>query len=374
MSDSARVIRFPARRRQAALIDPEVASTRAREYLSASTEARSEGGLVRQLREPDFLSAVCRLLREELNTAPRTVAKESAAIYDLLLAGEVKCGVFDEHEFFLGETALLSAGSLRLLGDRDAAECWLDRAEAGYRHTINPAPPLAQVAYLRLAIRYDKRQYREVLELLPSALKSFDVLGLPVEAGKARFLRAMTFKELSRHGEALAELESLKNFLAQGTDLGLHGQVLIETSAYAYGQGRKSEAACDLRRALVLLEQAGRTIGVAHVHVTLGELLRNEGNLSEAVESYRRGSASYLSLGSLAIASYVRVLTAETLLAADRPREAEWEILQALPTIEEQKMVPEGFAAVALLRESVKRRKTDPNALRELREHLQKQN
>ena len=37
----------------------------------------------------------------------------------------------------------------------------------------------------------------------------------------------------------------------------------------------------------------------------------------------------------------------------------------------EEKMAPEGFAAVALLRESVRRRKTDPNALRELREHLQ---
>ena len=34
--------------------------------------------------------------------------------------------------------------------------------------------------------------------------------------------------------------------------------------------------------------------------------------------------------------------------ADDRPREAEWEILAALPTIEEQKMVPEGFAAVGV--------------------------
>jgi hypothetical protein len=65
------------------------------------------------------------------------------------------------------------------------------------------------------------------------------------------------------------------------------------------------------------------------------------------------------------------LVAAETLLRLSRPREAEWEILAALPTIEEQKMVPEGFAAVALLKESVRRRKTDPNALRELREHLQ---
>ena len=56
------------------------------------------------------------------------------------------------------------------------------------------------------------------------------------------------------------------------------------------------------------------------------------------------------------------------------PREAEWELLAALPTINEQQMVPEGFAAVALLQESVRRRKTDPKALAELREYLQATN
>ena len=58
----------------------------------------------------------------------------------------------------------------------------------------------------------------------------------------------------------------------------------------------------------------------------------------------------------------------------DRPREAEWELLAALPTINEQQMVPEGFAAVVLLQESVKQRKTDPQALSELRQYLQTSN
>jgi hypothetical protein len=35
------------------------------------------------------------------------------------------------------------------------------------------------------------------------------------------------------------------------------------------------------------------------------------------------------------------------------------------------KMVPEGFAAVALLRESVRRRQTDPLALQQLRAKVQ---
>ncbi len=37
-------------------------------------------------------------------------------------------------------------------------------------------------------------------------------------------------------------------------------------------------------------------------------------------------------------------------------------------------MVPEGFAAVGLLGESVRQRKTDPKALLELREYLQAKN
>ena len=85
----------------------------------------------------------------------------------------------------------------------------------------------------------------------------------------------------------------------------------------------------------------------------------------------RAAIADYEELGLETRVAYVRLFISETLLQLGRPREAEWEILAALPTIEEQKMVPEGFAAVALLKESVRRRKTDPNALRELREHLQ---
>ena len=46
--------------------------------------------------------------------------------------------------------------------------------------------------------------------------------------------------------------------------------------------------------------------------------------------------------------------------------QAEWEVRAALPIIEEEKMVPEGFAALTLLRESLRRRKLDRQALRNL--------
>jgi hypothetical protein len=98
------------------------------------------------------------------------------------------------------------------------------------------------------------------------------------------------------------------------------------------------------------------------------------GRREEALPYLRSAAGDFATIGMATRLAHARLMVADELLALDRPREAEWEILQALPTLEEQKMVPEGFAAVALLRESVKRRKTDPNALRELREHLQKQN
>jgi hypothetical protein len=103
----------------------------------------------------------------------------------------------------------------------------------------------------------------------------------------------------------------------------------------------------------------------------VGECFRQQGSLTDAIAAYREAVQDYAVIGMATWVAYIRVVLAQSLIAADRPREAEWELLAALPTIEEQKMVPEGFAAVALLKESVRRRKTDPNALRELREHLQ---
>jgi len=72
--------------------------------------------------------------------------------------------------------------------------------------------------------------------------------------------------------------------------------------------------------------------------------------------------------------AYLRIVLAEALLQGGRSAEAELELRTALPTIEREKMVPEGVAAIALLRESVRQRKTDPKALSAVREYLQAKN
>jgi hypothetical protein len=68
------------------------------------------------------------------------------------------------------------------------------------------------------------------------------------------------------------------------------------------------------------------------------------------------------------------LVIAEFLIVLGREREAEWEIRTALPAIDEIRMVPEAIAAVALLRESASRKKTDLSALRELRSRLETTN
>jgi hypothetical protein len=62
----------------------------------------------------------------------------------------------------------------------------------------------------------------------------------------------------------------------------------------------------------------------------------------------------------------LHLVVADLLLNQGAEAQAEWEIRAALPIIDEEKMVPEGMAAYALLRESVRRRKIDQNALRDV--------
>jgi len=138
---------------------------------------------------------------------------------------------------------------------------------------------------------------------------------------------------------------------------------------------RHFEAALEAyRQAMPLLEDAKRLYALADLKAMVGGTLRKMGQIAAAIEAYRGAVRDFSDLGMSTRESYLRVLFAEVLLEAGKAREAEWQILAALPTIDREKLVPEGFAAVTLLRESVRQRKTDPKALLELREYLQAKN
>ncbi len=373
MSENARLLRFPERFRPVPL-DPTEADALAVAYLEAVPADRTPELAIETLGHPDVLFALCAKLRRLLNTSPATVQFEAVAAYEWIKQFSGRVGLFDERDYFIGETAFLAGEASRHLGRRSEALRWLDRAESGFRHTVNSAPGLANVAFSRLSLRYEMAEYEEVVELAPSLRTSFERLTMEREQAKCCLLEAAALKQCGRLAESLGVLESALKLNALTQDGSLKARMLAEMGDINQLEGRLDVAIGFFEAAGSLLEGSELSSSRADLKMFAGAAYWGSGQFAAAAEALRSAQTDFRELKMASRAAYVSVFLADALLKNDRPREAEWEILQALPTIEEQKMVPEGFAAVALLRESVKRRKADPNALRELREHLQKQN
>src|SRR6266542_1849529 len=154
MSETARILRFPSRAAGPAT-QLEFQQT-AERYLQTPPSDRSEEFSCECFSTPEVLLAVCSRLRNLSDVSPATVADEAEKLYCWLLKSGRSVGVFDEPDYLLGETASLAGGACRLLGKREEAELWFERAEAGFRHTVNPAPLLAGLAYSRLTLNYDR--------------------------------------------------------------------------------------------------------------------------------------------------------------------------------------------------------------------------
>ncbi len=369
MPDTARILRFPAKPKQIGLSSQE-AGTAARDYLRTPLSERT-AETQQVLHESDVILAMCLLLREEFDRNPSIAVEEAARLHEWIAAPDRAIGVFDERQYFLGETALIAGIGCRLLGRREQSGRWLDRAEAGFRHTVNPAPYLANVTHARLALFYEMRQYDHVFDLLPSLAASFENLNMGRELARCHYLEAMALKECGRLGEASARLLSLIENPQVSSDSTILGLALVNLGDVESEAGRFNEAMACYQRALPVVQNGGKPIVLAQLKSAIGTTLKQQNNFAASVEAYQEAICEFSQLEMRAEVAYLRVLKSEVLVAIGRHREAEWEILAALPTIEEEKMVPEGFVAVGLLREAIRSRKSDPAALRELREHLQ---
>lgn len=369
MSETARILQFPARRLSES-VSPAVAQEMARKYLSATEEDRA-GGMREELSGCGVLLAVCKILRDRFESSPAIVATEASSLYRWAENPQTRVGLFDEREYLLGESALIAAKASRLLGKLSEAERWLDRSDAAFRHIVDSAPSLAGVAFERLALKFATGRYEEVLELLPSLKSSFEKLDMRLENAKTVFLEAVTLRSVGRGEEHFALLGNLEETPEVRACPSLHGQVLVHMGHHQATTGDYETAARTYEKALPVVMRGNRPVALCELKWSVADAYRSQGSLQRAVESYRVARSDYQQLGFGAFVIQLSLVIAETLLALGRDREAEWEILSALPAIEEERMVPEGFAAVALLRESVSRRKTDSKALRDLREHLQ---
>lgn len=358
---NGRVLRFPSKP-----ISSDEGIVAAECVLALPISARVERVAELTLEEPETLLALCGILRGRLESTPEEVAREAEFFYRFLEQPKRSIGILDEREFFLGETALLAGTACRILSRREDARRWFDRSEAWFRQTVNSVADWSRLSYQRLALRVEERELDEVLELVPLLIESFEKLEMREEALKCRFLEGIVLMEadqLTRAAEVFRRIRA--GARALGNDQLL--ATALTNLAQLHGTLGEAEEALDAsRHALLVWKRLGNRMGVAKVHWGMGDLLRVKGQAGSAIEAYRSAQVEFAEIGMKGDVAALQLVVADLLLDLGEDDAARHEILLALPAIDEIQMVPEGMAALALLRESVRGRRIDRAALREL--------
>lgn len=363
---TGRVLSFPHRP-----LSSEAGRKAAERVLATPLEERRAKARVLQLEDPETLLALCAMLRDRMTTSPADVLEEAGFLYRFIESPKREIGLFDERDYFLGETALIAGGACRYVSRREEAWIWFDRAEAGFRHTMNAPGELSRLAYQRLAERFEERQLDLVIELLPSLVESFQKLGMPEDALKCRFLEGLAHVEKD---EPSAAVSVFNQICAEAEERG-NDQLLAQAYInliHAHGMLGEASAAIEAsRRAVPILNRLDNRIGLGKVHWGLAILLREAGHFAEAIDSYRKAQEAFEAIGMRADVAALNLVVADLLLEQDKSAEALREISAALPVIAELKMAPEGMAALSLVRESVRRQDVNRQALRELHGYFQ---
>ncbi len=343
----------------------------AERVLATPLDERAPKARSLHLDDPETLLALCGTLRSRMMTSPGSVLDEAEFLYRFIETPRREIGLFDERDYFLGETALIAGGACRYLSRREEAWIWFERAEAGFRHTMNAPGELSRLAYQRLAERFEERQLDLVLELLPSLVESFKKLGMIEDALKCRFLEGAAHTEKDEPAQAIAVF----NQICTDAEEGGYDRLLAESYVnlvHAHGMLGEREPAIEAsRRAIPILRRLDDRISLAKTQWGLGILLREGGHSHEAIDAYRKAQEEFEAIGMRADIAALNLVVADLLIDEGRNVEALREISEALPVISELNMAPEGMAALTLVRESVRRQEVNRQALRELHGYFQ---
>lgn len=358
----ARIIAFPWREKR---LSPEDGWREAEQVLAMPMQERREKSGDR-LDDPELLLCVCEVLRSRLETTPAAVRDDSEFFYAFLEKPRRRIGHYDEREYFLGELALTAGTACRVLFRREECRRWFDRSEASFVLATNGLAHVARLAYQRLALSTEERRFAEVLELAPRWSESLARLGLAEDSLKCRFLEGAALRELDQLHPAVELFSEVCREAERQGNVRLMALAINNLAQYHRALGDLNESLAYARKALPLLEQLDSRVHLVKLRWCVGEILREQGKLFEAIEAFRAARLEAEEVGMRGDVAAIHLVLADVLLDVGQERQAEWEIRAALPTIDEEKMVPEGIAALALLRESVRHRKIDRTALREV--------
>ena len=334
--------------------------------LATATDERAAKSSELRLDEPEVLLSVIELLRLRIESNPSGIGEDARFFFDFVAESNRPIGHFDEREYFLGELAMISGSSCRVLFRKEEARRWFARAEAHFVLTENGTANIARLAYQRLALAIEERRFEEVLESAPMWASVFRKLHMGEGALKCMFLEGNVYRELGQVAKAIEVFTAICQEAESIRSIKLLAMGLGNLVQFHRLQGDLKQALGYAQRALPLLQQTQNRISLAKLHWSIGDISREQGDQATALESYRSALRESEEIGTRGDSAAIHLVIADLLLDAGMDRQAEWEVRAALPIIDEEQMVPEGFAALGLLRESLRRRQIDRGALREL--------
>jgi len=362
---AAEIVNFPAPDRS---ISPEMARHLAETFLEEHTDAwRAKAGTF-HLDEPETLLSLCQLIDERLDSVPAIGSAAAVFLYEWLEVLDVGVGgfLFDEREYYLGELARLAGTAMRVLHRQDEALEWLERSQAWFLLTANSTSDIARVQYQRLAVYMEQRRLTEVLSLSRPLKQGLWKAGLKETSLKCEYAEAMALREMGRAAEALSLFERIYSQASEIRSSKIVGPCLVMLVQINSDLGNAEEALRYVEKAVPVLKATDNRVALGKLYSGMGLLFRQQGRQEEAIRSFRTAQQELGAIELRAEVAAIHLMVADILLEAGHERQAEWEIRTALPIIDELKMVPEGFAAMSLLRESLRRRSIDRQALRNL--------
>lgn len=334
--------------------------------LSVPIVERAPRAVELNLDDAELLLSTAELLLSGVQTDPMASRENAVFFYRFIEEPAREIGLHDERDYFLGEFALIAGAASRVLFHIDEAKIWLQRSEAHFALVQNANAHWARVAYQRLTVLAEERQLTQVLELAPMWACTFAKLEMPEDALKCRFLEGIAYSELGKLDRAIDVFNGIASDASKLGNEGLQAQAFNNLVGFYADLGNEEQALLYAGKALHLQKKLNDRVGFAKLQWSIGDLLRKQGKIAAALESYRASQAEAREIGLRGDLAALHLVVADLLLEAGQEAQAEWEIRAALPIIDEEKMVPEGIAALSLLRESLRRRQIDKQALREL--------
>jgi tetratricopeptide (TPR) repeat protein len=347
-----------------------VIAARAEQLLSTPFALRRSRFRDFELRNSELLVAVAQRLHQRAEWEPQQIRTEAESFFRLLESHDLEANGSADKDFLLGEFALLVGSCSRLLGRWEDAQRWLSMAETFFCRCGGAASLSVRVAYQRLALAAEQRRLGVVLEKAPEVAEQAARLGMVEENLKCRTIAALAFTETGQYEEAITRLEEIRKEAIEASNPRLTG-IAATNLALAYAElGRLDEALDAIKEATPLQLGSGSQIGLMKLRWFMGGVLQRQGKTEEALDTYRTARLTAERLGIRCDVAALHLVAANLLLDSGLDAEAESEVRAALPIIDDLGMVPEGVAALSLLRESLRRRKLDRNAIRTLHVHL----